>query len=159
MGAPCAGHHSSGARTLNKLSVGAKQLSSTPGLGGFVALPAKLQNDLKQFQRLQQDLTNVAQQRLQMDLKLREVVHTLEELKGIAEDAAIYRPIGSLLVKAKGRKEVEDLLTDEKETLEVRLKAIERQETHLKDRYGTMQKELSEALHAAGVAVSGGSQT
>ena len=116
-----------------------------------MALPAKLQNDIKQFQRLQQELTQVAQQRMQMDMKLRETAHTLEELKTIAEDAAVYRPIGGLLVRAKGRKEVEDLLTEEKETLEVRVKALERQENHLKDRYTQMQQELSEALKAAGL--------
>ncbi len=120
-----------------------------------MALPAKLQNDLKQFQRLQQDLSAVAQQRLQVDLKLRETTHTLEELGGLPEDATVYRPIGGLLVKAKGRKEVQDLLTEEKETLEVRLKALERQENHLKERYTTMQRELSEALQAAGAGPGG----
>jgi len=123
-----------------------------------VAIPAKIQNDLRQFQRLQQELQSASQQRLQMDLKLREVTHTLEELKSLPEDATIYRPIGSLIVKAKSRKEVEELLTEEKETLEIRHKALERQENHLKDRYTTMQKEISEALQAAGVPVSGGSQ-
>jgi len=126
--------------------------------GTLVAIPAKIQNDLRQFQRLQQELQSTSQQRLQMDLKLREVTHTLEELKSLPEDATIYRPIGSLIVKAKGRKEVEELLTEEKETLEIRHKALERQENHLKERYTTMQKEISEALQAAGVPVSGGSQ-
>lgn len=120
-----------------------------------MALPAKLQNDIKQFQRLQQELGAVQQQRLQIDLKVREVAHTLEELKTVAEDATIYRPIGGLLVKAKNRKEVEDLLTEEKETAEVRLKAIERQEGHLRERYTTMQQELTQALQAAGVAPAG----
>ncbi|HYK93988.1 MAG TPA: prefoldin subunit beta [Thermoplasmata archaeon] len=120
-----------------------------------MALPAKLQNDLKQFQRLQQDLSNVTQQRLQIDLKLRETTHTLEELKTIPEEAPIYRPIGGLLAKAKSRKEVEDLLTEEKETLEVRVKALERQENHLKERYTTMQRELSDALQAAGATTGG----
>jgi prefoldin beta subunit len=120
-----------------------------------VALPAKLQNDLKQFQRLQQELGAIQQQRLQLDLKVREVSHTLEELKSVPEDAVIYRPIGGLLVRAKGRKEVEDLLTEDKETAEVRLKAVERQENHLKERYTTMQQELSQALQNAGVATSG----
>lgn len=115
-----------------------------------MALPAKLQNDLKQYQRLQQELQTVSQQRLQIDLKLRETVHTLDELKQVPDDAPIYRPIGGLLVQAKGRKEVEEMLTEEKETLEVRVKAIERQENHLKERYTTMQRELSEALQAAG---------
>ncbi len=116
-----------------------------------MALPAKLQNDIKQFQRLQQELGAVQQQRLQIDLKVRDVSHTLEELKSIPEDATIYRPIGGLMVKAKGRKEVEDLLTEEKETAEVRLKAIERQENHLRERYTTLQQELTQALQAAGV--------
>jgi prefoldin beta subunit len=120
-----------------------------------VAIPAKLQNDLKQFQRLQQDLSVLGQQRLQMDLKLRETSRTLEEVKTLPEDATLYRPIGSLLVKAKGRKDVEDLLSEEKETLEVRVKALERQENHLKERYTDMQKQLSEALQAAGVASAG----
>jgi prefoldin beta subunit len=116
-----------------------------------VALPAKLQNDIKQFQRLQQELSQYTQQRLQMDLKLRETVHTLDALTKIPEDSTVYRPIGGLLVRAKDRKEVEELLGEEKETLEVRVKALERQENHLKERYSQMQKELSEALQAAGV--------
>jgi len=121
-----------------------------------VAIPAKLQNDLRQFQKLQQDLSNLGQQRLQMDLKLRETVRTLEEVEGLPEDATLYRPIGGLLVKAKGRKDVADLLTEEKETLEVRVKALERQETHMKERFDEMQKQLTQALQAAGVATSGG---
>ncbi|HEV2231626.1 MAG TPA: prefoldin subunit beta [Thermoplasmata archaeon] len=116
-----------------------------------VAIPAKLPNEIKQFQRLQQDLSQVAQQRAQMDLKLREVVHTIDGLKALPEETSVYRPIGGLLVKARSRKEVEDLLGEEKETLEVRVKSLERQESHLKERYSEMQKELSEALRSAGV--------
>jgi prefoldin beta subunit len=124
-----------------------------------VALPAKLQNDLKQFQRVQQDLQSVAQQRMQFDMKLREAVHTLDELKTLGDDTSIYRPIGGLLVKAKGKSEVEELLTEEKETLEVRLKALERQEGHLKEKYTQMQKELTEALDKAGVVGPDGSES
>ncbi len=120
-------------------------------MSALVALPAKLQNDLKQFQRLQQELGTVQQQRLQLDLRLREIGHTLEELKAVPEEATVYRPIGGLLVKAKSRKEVEDLLTEEQETLGVRQKAVERQENHLKERYTTMQQELSQQLQAAGI--------
>ncbi len=116
-----------------------------------MAIPAKIQNDLKQFQRLQQELGAVQQQRLQIDLKVREIGHTLEELKGIPEESVVYRPVGGLLVKAQGKKEVEELLTEEKETLEVRLKAVERQENHLKERYTTMQQELTQALQAQGL--------
>lgn len=123
-----------------------------------MAVPAKIQNELKQFQRLQGELQAVAQQRLQFDLKLREATHTLEELKGLAGDVPIYRPVGSLLVRAKDKAEVETLLTDEKETLEVRLKATERQENQLRERYNTMQREISDALRSAGLALDGGAE-
>ena len=99
------------------------------------------------------------QQHLQLDLKLREVSHTLEELKTLPEDVVVYRPIGGLLVRAKNRKEVEDLLTEDKETSEVRLKAVERQENHLKERYTTMQQELTQALQSAGVAAPASSES
>ena len=49
----------------------------------LVAIPAKLQNDLKQFQRLQQELGAVQQQRMQLELRLREIGHTLDELKNV----------------------------------------------------------------------------
>jgi prefoldin beta subunit len=117
-----------------------------------VAIPAKLQNDIKQFQRLQQELGAIQQQRLQIDLRVRELGHTVEELKTLPDESVVYRPIGGLLVRAKTKKEVEELLTEDKETLEVRLKAIERQENHLKERYTTMQQELTQALQAQGLS-------
>ncbi len=117
-----------------------------------MAIPAKLQNDIKQFQRLQQELGGIQQQRLQIDLRVRELGHTLDELKTLAEDSVVYRPIGGLLIRAKTKKEVEDLLSEDKETLEVRLKAIERQENHLKERYTSMQQELTQALQAQGLS-------
>ncbi|MCI4372640.1 MAG: prefoldin subunit beta, partial [Thermoplasmata archaeon] len=105
-----------------------------------------------QFQRLQQELGSIQQQRLQIDLRVRELGHTLDELKTLTDESVVYRPIGGLLVRAKNKKEVEDLLTEDKETLEVRLKAIERQENHLKERYTTMQQELTQALQAQGLS-------
>jgi chaperonin cofactor prefoldin len=62
-------------------------------------------------------------------------------------------------VKAKSRKEVEDLLGEEKETLEVRQRAVERQENHLKERYTSMQQDLSQQLQAAGVRPEGADET
>jgi prefoldin beta subunit len=116
-----------------------------------MALPAKLQNDLRQFQRLQQELGMLSQQRAQFELKVRELTRTSDELKALPEDTPIFRTIGGLLVKAKSRKEVEELLGEEKETLSVRISAMERQEGHLRERYETLQKELTAALQAAGM--------
>jgi prefoldin beta subunit len=122
-----------------------------------VALPAKLQNDIKQYQRIEQDLGVLSQQRMQLDMKLRETVHTLEELQTLPNDATIYRPIGALLVKASDRKQVEDLLSEEKETLEVRVKAAERQESGLREKFTQMQRDITEQLKASGMTPGGDS--
>ncbi|MCL4324568.1 MAG: prefoldin subunit beta [Candidatus Thermoplasmatota archaeon] len=123
-----------------------------------MAIPAKLQNDIKVYQRLQQELGAIGQQRAQFELKLRETSRTLEEIQGLPEETPMYRTVGGLLVKAKSKKDVVDLLSDEKETLEVRIKAVERQENHLRERYESMQKELTEAIQAAGLAESASSK-
>ena len=123
-----------------------------------MAIPAKLQNDIKVYQRLQQELGAIGQQRAQFELKLRETSRTLEEIQGLPEETPMYRTVGGLLVKAKSKKDVVDLLSDEKETLEVRIKAVERQENHLRERYESLQKELTEAIQAAGLAESASSK-
>jgi prefoldin beta subunit len=56
-----------------------------------------------------------------------------------------YKNIGSLLIKTDDKKSVETDLNEQRETLEVRVKTLERQEKQLKDRYDSIQKDLTAA--------------
>jgi prefoldin beta subunit len=106
----------------------------------------KLQNQIAQFQQVQQQLQSVLSQKFRMEAQLRETQMTIDELNKAAEDVAIYRNVGSLLIKASDKTSVLKDVEDDKETLEIRVKTLDRQEKALRDKYNTMQDQLSKAL-------------
>jgi prefoldin beta subunit len=116
-------------------------------------IPPQLQHQLAQFQQLQQQAEAIATQRLQMELQLKEVSRALEEVQKLGEDAEVYRSVGNLLIKsAKG--DVETELKDRKETLELRINTLKRQEEKVTSRLKELQAKLQEAIRSR----AGGSQ-
>lgn len=109
-------------------------------------LPPQIQNQLAQLQELQQQAQIVVGQRQQLELQVREVERTLEELARVAKDAPLYKSVGSLLIRASDREGIERDLTDQKETLTVRLESAKRQESRLRERVTALQTELQAAL-------------
>jgi prefoldin beta subunit len=106
----------------------------------------KLQNQIAQFQQLQQQLQSVLQQKFRMEAQLREAQMTIDELGKSAEDVAIYKNVGSLLIRASDKASVLTEVEDDKETLEIRIKTLDRQEKAMRDKYNSMQDQLSKAL-------------
>ena len=109
-------------------------------------IPPQIQNQLAQLQELQNQAAIVVQQRQQLELQVREVERTLEELGKIARDAPLYKSVGSLLVRASDREGLERDLQDQKETMTVRLESAKRQEQRLRERVTALQTELQAAL-------------
>ncbi len=106
----------------------------------------KVQNQIAQFQQLQQQLQAVLNQKYQMDAQLKELQRTAEELEKAPADVPIYKSIGSLLIKADGKEAILKEVQDDKETMEVRVKTLDRQEKALRDRYNALQDQLSKAF-------------
>lgn len=106
----------------------------------------QLQNQIAQYQQLQQQLQLLASQRLQLEAKLREVESTLEELGKLAPDTTIYKSIGVLLVQANDREALKKELEEHRETLTIRIKAIQKQEKALGGRYEDLQQKIQSAL-------------
>ncbi len=111
----------------------------------FEDLPPQVQNQLKQMQQLQQQLEMLVQQRLQLDVRLRETENALEELNKLEDDSLIYKTIGNLIIKAD-RETVLKELQEEKESSELRKKTLEGQETKIKERLEELQTKIQEAL-------------
>lgn len=109
-------------------------------------LPPQIQNQLAQLQELQQQAQVVISQRQQIEAQVRELDRTLEELQKVGKDQPLYRSIGALLTKVADREQLEKDMTDQKETLEVRLESAKRQETRLRERLTALQTELQAAL-------------
>lgn len=103
----------------------------------------QLQNQITQYQQLQQQLQNTAAQRMQMESQLKEVRHTAEQLA--AAEGTVYRNHGGIMIEVTDKKALADELEESIETLEIRVRGMSKQETSLKDRVET----LGDAINAA----------
>jgi prefoldin beta subunit len=118
-------------------------------------LSPQLQHQLAQFQQLQQQAEAIATQRLQMELQLKEVTRALEEVQKLGEDAEVYKSVGNLLIKSeKGNVEAE--LKERKETLELRINTLKRQEEKVTSRLKELQAKIQDAFRSRATRTPGG---
>lgn len=112
---------------------------------GMSELPPQVQNLVAQLQQIQQQLQIVVTQKAQVEAMLEEAKQALEELQKVGEDVTIYKAVGSILVREAKTKVVQEL-TERKESLEIRIKTLERQEERLRERFAELQKKLQGLL-------------
>ena len=104
----------------------------------------QLQNQITQFQQVQQQLQAVTTQKMQYDAQKRELSRTLEELK--ASTGAVYKSSGSLLVKVEDKDALVSEIEESIEMMDVRIGSLERQENGLKERYTVLQETINTAM-------------
>ncbi len=108
-------------------------------------LPPQVQERLLRLQQLQQTLQSVLVQKQQVELELTEVEQALSELQKAADDAVIYRSIGSLLVKTEKARVVADL-NERKELLNMRATVLGKQEERLRSQIKELQAKIQQDL-------------
>jgi prefoldin beta subunit len=108
-------------------------------------LPPQVQERLLRLQQLQQTLQSVLTQKQQVDMEKTEVDQTVAELQKTADDAIIYKAIGSLMVKAEKAK-INEQLVERKELLNTRSTVLARQEERLRSQVKEAQTKLQEDL-------------
>ena len=112
------------------------------------SLPQQLQEQLLRLQQLQQTLQVVVSQRQQLELERSEVDRALGELEKMADDATVYKSVGSLLIKSE-KKKVIDELHERKELIETRITVLTRQQTRAEERVKELQQLLQERLKSS----------
>ena len=85
-------------------------------------------------------------QKQQVEMEQTEIEQTITELQKTAEDAVIYKAIGSLLVKAEKTK-ITTELAERKELLTTRSTVLARQEERLRSQAKDVQTKLQEDLN------------
>ncbi len=110
-------------------------------------LPPKVQNQMAQFQQLAQQIQMITSQKLQFDAQVRELDKAIAELDKAGGDAVVYRNIGSLMIQSKDNAALATELKDQKETLEVRVKTLDRQDKQLRERHQGLQEQITMALN------------
>jgi prefoldin beta subunit len=112
-------------------------------------ISAQLQNKIAQFQQLQQQIQVISSQKFQLEASLRDTERALSELEKLSGETPIYKSVGNLLVRAEDKEGVQKELTEKKETTDIRLKALHRQEKQLIEKYQELQQEISAAITAS----------
>jgi len=108
-------------------------------------LPPQVQERLLRLQQIQQTLQSVLVQKQQVELELTEIEQALSELQKTADDATIYKAIGTLLVKAEKAKVNADL-NERKELLNTRATVLGKQEERLRSQLKDLQAKIQQDL-------------
>ncbi len=116
-------------------------------MSGSGEIPPQVQNLFAQLQQLKAQIEALGRQKMQVEALLRDTENALEELEKVDENSLIYKNVGELLIKAS-KETVNEDLAEKKETYDLRLKTLERQEERVQKRYQQLQEQLREALSA-----------
>ncbi|NJD77150.1 MAG: prefoldin subunit beta [Candidatus Methanoperedens sp.] len=108
-------------------------------------LPPQIKNQLAQLQQIQQQAQAIIAQKNQVEITLKETELALEELEKLDTDAVVYRAIGDLLIKTE-RDKTKEVLKEKKDTLDLRLQTLARQEERAQTRFQQLQEQLKQAI-------------
>ena len=108
-------------------------------------IPENIQDQLNQFQQLQQQAQAVTMQ-------IQETEKALEELKNTDENTEVFKQAGNLLIKVDYKDALEEA-EDKLETLKLRKQTMARQEERVMKKLEEMQTNIQAAMQ--GMAPNG----
>jgi prefoldin beta subunit len=109
----------------------------------------QLQDQINRLQQARTQLQMISQQRQQVELQLKETEEAIKEIDAVTEKTPIYKSIGALLIKTKGKSDMTKELTAAKESLEIRKTTLEKQESRSREKLTEMQSKVESALKLA----------
>ncbi len=109
--------------------------------------PSKqLQDQINRLQQMRMQLQMIMQQRQQVELRLKEIEESLSELEKTDEKTPIYKSVGAILIKTKGKNEIIKELKSNKESLELRKQTLDKQEGRTKEKLNELQSKIQNAI-------------
>jgi len=114
-----------------------------------IEMSKQLQDQINRLQQMRMQLQMLMQQRQQVDLRLREIEEATTELEKTDDKTAVYKSIGSLLIKTKGKNDVLKELKENKESLELRKSTLEKQEGRTKEKLNELQSKVQNSLNGS----------
>lgn len=101
------------------------------------------QEKIQQLQIFEQNIQNLLLQKQAFQFELNEAENALDEVKKTKDD--VYKLIGQVMLKAS-KSEIEKDLNQKKDILSLRVKAIEKQESQLKEESEKIKKEVMKKI-------------
>ena len=112
-------------------------------------LSPQLQDQINRLQQARAQIQMITQQRQQVEIQLKETEEALKEIEAATEKTPIYKSIGAILVKTKGKSEVKKELATAKESLELRKTTLEKQEGRSREKLTELQSKVESSFKLA----------
>ena len=112
-------------------------------------IPENIQEQLNQFQQLQQQAQAVGIQVQNVEIQIQETEKALEELKKTDKTTEVFKQAGTLLIKVEYDDALADM-ADKLETLELRKQTMTRQEERVMKKLEEMQATIQAAMQGMG---------
>jgi len=116
-------------------------------------LSPKVQNQLGMLQQIQQQLQTVLSQKAQYEMAVREAKRAQEEISDSAEDSVMYMSVGTVMMQKK-KEVINAKLTEKVESIELRIKSLERQEQMLQGKFEQLQAQIKAAIEGKGAPLA-----
>ncbi len=113
-------------------------------------LSPQLQDQISRLQQTRSQVQMLAQQRQQVELQLHEIDEAIKEVDAAGEKTPIFKSIGAILVKTKGKADVKKELETTKESLQLRKTTLEKQEGRSREKLTELQSKVEQGLKLAG---------
>jgi len=110
-------------------------------------MPPQLRDQINRLQQFRVQMQMITQQRQQVEIRLKEIEEALQELDKTDEKTSIYKSIGAILIKTKGKDDVVKELKENKESLELRKTTLDKQEGRTKEKLNELQSKVQSALN------------
>lgn len=107
-----------------------------------IKLSPEAQQVLMELQTFQQQMQTVLMQKESLSIQNMEIEKALEEL-GKSEHDDVYKAVGPILIKST-KKDLTKELNEKKETVDLRIKSLQKQEARLKDKLKESQERFEE---------------
>ncbi len=108
-------------------------------------IPPWLQEQIAKLQQTQQNLQMTASQKQQLEFENIETEKSLEELKKVSDDDAVFKFAGTILVKSNKQTLLEDL-EEKKELIKTRTTVLVKQEDKLKASLKEQESKIQEMI-------------
>jgi prefoldin beta subunit len=113
-------------------------------MDGEIKLSPEAQQILMELQAYQQQMQTVLMQKESLGIQQSENEKALEELAKTTHDD-VYKTVGPILIKST-KKDLITELKEKQETIDIRLKSMQKQETRIRDKLKEAQDRLEEIL-------------
>ena len=108
-------------------------------------MPPWLQEQIMKLQQSQQNLQSVMTQKQHLEMEKAETAKALDELKKVADDDAVFKQAGTVLIKST-KQELIDELEEGAEMAKTRVIVLDKQEIRLKESLKEQETKITEMM-------------